>query len=80
MPGIDHESDADLSLVSNGSTLMDSLRRHDYTSVHDALLAKFQEKVIIGNLLHETLSFGYKVEIKYRATKERQQEMQRLFK
>ena len=38
MPGVVQKSDADLSLVSNGSTLVDSLRRHDYTSIHDALL------------------------------------------
>ncbi len=47
-------------------TMVDSRAEH----LHDALMAKFQEQVIIGNLLHEALSFGYKVEIKYRATRE----------
>ena len=38
--------------------------------MYDALKAKFDDKVIIEDSLHEALSLGYKVEIKYRATKE----------
>ena len=60
------------SFSSNDSTLVTSPRSRDLleTCLQDALLSKYQEKVIIGrNLLCEALSLGFKVKIEYRATK-----------
>ena len=66
MPGVVEDES---SFSSNDSTLVASPRRRDFTSLHDALLAKYQEKDTIGNLLNEALSLGYEVLINYRPTK-----------